>query len=562
MYNKLLFLFAVLFCCATAGATDYFVAELEGTTLTFKKTTTAPDNITSWDATNTGTGIPEWRSKNFTSVVIDPSFAEARPTSCSHWFNCYYGNVNSITGLEHLNTSEVTSMNGMFDSITLTSLDLSNFDTSNVTTMSGMFECCGNLTSLNLSSFNTSRVTDMTFMFQECNNLTALDVRSFDTSSVTSMMKMFYNCGNLASVDLTGFNTSNVTDMGEMFANCSSLTALDLSSFDCRNLTNAEGMFSSCGNLQTIYITDGLGNLDHDPISSQWMFTYCYSLSGGAGSSYTSSGAGLSGVVGRIDTGGIGTAYFSPAFSLAGAEDNTSTINKYRNCIKAKVTLADRTLYKDNSWNTICLPFDVDLTDANSPFYGATVKKLDTEAGTYDHVTGAENSTLYLNFKDEATTMTAGTPYIIKWASGDNLANPAFLPVNVNNSTNNVTSSDGKVTFTGTYAPISIASEDKSVLFMGEGNTLYYPDGESTITIGCQRAYFQLSGIEAGIPESGGDIKAFVLNFGDDADGIGRLTAFPSFSAEEWYDLGGRKLQGRPTRHGIYIHNGRKEVLK
>ena len=30
----------------------------------------------------------------------------------------------------------------------------------------------------------------------------------------------------------------------------------------------------------------------------------------------------------------------------------------------------------------------------------------------------------------------------------------------------------------------------------------------------------------------------------------------------DWYDLNGRKLEGRPTKKGVYINNGRKVVIK
>ncbi len=63
------------------------------------------------------------------------------------------------------------------------------------------------------------------------------------------------------------------------------------------------------------------------------------------------------------------------------------------------MTLADRTLYKDGAWNTICLPFDVTIAD--SPLAGATVMKL---ISSTSHLT---NGTLTLNFEDETTTMTA-----------------------------------------------------------------------------------------------------------------------------------------------------------
>lgn len=49
---------------------------------------------------------------------------------------------------------------------------------------------------------------------------------------------------------------------------------------------------------------------------------------------------------------------------------------------QAHVSLASRTLYKDDKWNTICLPFDVVLED--SPLAGATAKTLtDADDGIY-----------------------------------------------------------------------------------------------------------------------------------------------------------------------------------
>jgi hypothetical protein len=31
---------------------------------------------------------------------------------------------------------------------------------------------------------------------------------------------------------------------------------------------------------------------------------------------------------------------------------------------------------------------------------------------------------------------------------------------------------------------------------------------------------------------------------------------------DSWFDLQGRPLQGKPSKKGMYIHNGRKEVIK
>ena len=160
--------------------------------------------------------------------------------------------------LSSFNTANVTTMYGMFgDCSSLTSLDLSSFNTAKVTicgslggeTNGGMFGGCSSLTSLDLSSFNTSNVTRMTYMFYKCNSLTSLDLSSFNTSNVTDMSNMFFQCSSLTSLDLSSFNTSNVTNMGYMFYGCSSLTSLDLSSFNTTNVTNMSCMFGSCFSL-------------------------------------------------------------------------------------------------------------------------------------------------------------------------------------------------------------------------------------------------------------------------------------------------------------------------
>ena len=69
--------------------------------------------------------------------------------------------------------------------------------------------------------------------------------------------------------------------------------------------------------------------------------------------------------------------------TLANATDNTATLEDYDGKKVDSVTLSDRTLFKDGSWNTLCLPFDVDLNDASYAdaatelcLYGAEVRRL------------------------------------------------------------------------------------------------------------------------------------------------------------------------------------------
>ena len=163
--------------------------------------------------------------------------------------------VESITGLEYLDTSKVTNMWLMFGTLfKLKSLDLSSFDTSNVTNMSWMFSNCETLTSLDLSSFNTSNVELMDHMFENGGKLRTVNVSSFNTSKVTAMNSMFGTCQALISLDLTSFNTSNVTTMANMFFYCSRLTTIKVSSgWDTSNATRT-GMFSYCGTKAVTYV--------------------------------------------------------------------------------------------------------------------------------------------------------------------------------------------------------------------------------------------------------------------------------------------------------------------
>ena len=189
-----------------------------------------------------------------TRVVFDSSFAHARPTSTYAWF-FQMGNLRSITGMNYLNTSEVTDMSFMFANCQkLTSLDVSGFNTDNVTDMTEMFAATG-LTSLNLSSFNTSNVTDMTAMFYGCVGLTSLDLSSFNTKWVTSMGAMFAECSSLRSVDVSSFSTANVTSMTYMFYDCLDLTGLDLSNFNTAQVTNMYAMFANCSNLRSLDVS-------------------------------------------------------------------------------------------------------------------------------------------------------------------------------------------------------------------------------------------------------------------------------------------------------------------
>lgn len=226
-------------------------------------------------------GYPSWledeneRYATATHVVFDESFSNARPTSCGYWFISFQS-LEGIEGIEHLNTSETTSMEGMFyGCVVKNKMNLSALNTSKVKNMSNMFynaqipsvslsglDCSevtdmeamfmnASISQIDLTGLRTSKLTNMGCMFEGCQIRDNLDLSGFNTEKVTSMSSLFKNC-TATDICLTSFKTSNVTDMSSMFEGCSKLTSLDLTTFNTENVQNNCSMFKDCSSLTSL----------------------------------------------------------------------------------------------------------------------------------------------------------------------------------------------------------------------------------------------------------------------------------------------------------------------
>ena len=201
---------AFIYDLNTATTISDYVAELDATntTLTFKKFTS--DNLESIDLrrlviVNDKPMVKDMydiETKNIKNIVFDESFKTYAPTSLEHFFaGC--STLETISGLEYLNTANVKYMSDMFGGCqNLSSLDLSNFNTANVEFMDNMFNGCSVLTSLDLSNFNTKEVRYMYSMFQACSALTTIYASDeFVTTKVEIGSDMFSGCTKLKGFD-------------------------------------------------------------------------------------------------------------------------------------------------------------------------------------------------------------------------------------------------------------------------------------------------------------------------------------------------------------------------
>ncbi len=107
-----------------------------------------------------------------------------------------------------------------------------------------------------------------------------------------------------------------------------------------------------------------------------------------------------------------------------------------------------------------------------------------------------------------------------------------------------------------TIVPKTYGSYTNFILANGKYGIDWYTLSEAG-TIGANKAYLQLPTAEV----SSGRAFTWVYDDGT-ATKMERPTPDPSLYGGEWYDLNGRKLKGKPTTKGLYIHNGRKEVVR
>ena len=169
------------------------------------------------------------------------------------------------------------------------------------------------------------------------------------------------------------------------------------------------------------------------------------------------------------------------------SEANSKTIADASG-LTANVQLSGRTLQKGGLWNTLCLPFNLTSEQIqNSPLAGATIKTLSDAT-----VTGYN---VELTFGSDETSITAETPYIVKWAQGDNIADVTFENVTLVNSTEaerTIEKCDGHVKFIGYYDAFVIKPEENPTLYyLGSDDKFKYTAKERTLNA-C-RAYFQLA---------------------------------------------------------------------
>ena len=527
--------------------------------------------------------------------------------------------------LNNFNTENVTNMHSMFDSCSrLASLNVSSFNTANVTDMGLMFSACYELTSLDVSGFNTDNVTDMHGMFGGSSGLTSLDLSNFKTDKVTTMFLMFEGCLGLTSLDLSSFNTENVTKFSNMFKECSNLKTIYVGSgWSTANVAEGTSMFYGCTNLvggagtpydenHTDYtyahIDGGTSNPGYFTaknapegeatfdgkvarVSGERTLDEAFEQHGGRAEATRTIAAIIwnkESALTESDLQGITNpnllVYVNDA-SLAPSNVQNVVINGLareivltdaqdgnNNWYAPQAFVAERISYTRNfaqsttkgtsrGWESIALPFDVQTIQHESKGMIAPFNN------------SASNKHFWLrrlteNGLQAATNIEANTPYIISMPNSEEYV----ADYNLN----------GRVTFSAQN--IDVPATTTKVLALADSSIVMVPAMQRqsrsssvwALNVGEVRGqYFEGSVFERDY-RTVRPFEAYTIHRQENGQPAPRyvpiqeiagVTGIETIDREpltlnQWYDMQGRKLEGKPARKGVYISNGKKVVVK
>ena len=215
-------------------------------------------------------------------------------------------------------------------------------------------------------------------------------------------------------------------------------------------------------------------------------------------------------------------------------------------------TLGEERVGKYQAW---FLPFDYTITAADTQKF--TFYKINMIANSPDASQEATDAIwMFVKPMAEGEVLHANMPYVYKpketVTDYEFTTQNAVLKAKDTDACITMMTSEDTYTLYGTYEPTTATNADP-FYYMNIYGTLSYGDA---VTVDAFRWIMRVES------KSGVAYARRILIFDGEATGL--TTLAPTGRAEEglWYTLDGRKLDGKPSRAGIYINNGVKVVIK
>ena len=244
------------------------------------------------------------------------------------------------------------------------------------------------------------------------------------------------------------------------------------------------------------------------------------------------------------------------------AADQESNITKLteNNAKKVNIQFANRSLKKEQ-WGVLVLPFETTVREISNALGYAVVDLINPAKGDENNV----------YFKLHMGTIPANTPFMVKTDANIDLSTISYNSAAATNvdlvmgkTIVKDVDEDGKTTgeegaagtmFYGLYKPVTLSHTYQ--WFMSAGDWAKKAEGKTTKVLAL-RAYLQLA--------ANADVQNARV-FIEEPDGTTTVIKAVNVDGLEvgndgWFTLNGMKLNSVPTEKGIYIHNGKKVILK
>ena len=565
-------------------------------------------------------------------VVFDSSFADFYPTSLAYWFYGFnalknysvYEKIPAIKGMEYLNTSEVTTMQSMFDSSNIGpgDVDFSLFDTRKVTNMMSMFFNCTNIYSLDLSTFDTQNVTRTGSMFNNCKNLETIYVDdTWTMDKVSGSFMMFDGCTNLKGERGTTYD-ENHTD-AEYARVDGGASAPGYFTYNHLYPLWVKGVRVSEQNYNRIFQNQYMS--DHDGLArylddKKTLILYNVGVVDFSGDNQFAIAngwpeRGIKGIDGLtiIAAGTVNLRNTDHAMLLNDCETTIigdlrlKTDNGYGIVMKgnAKLNLLDASLSIETRRDRNCIHslsgldytkgkavVNVDHSElylTGGGIYGLYQLNLDGSYFTDVEDNGSTKQGSMFDYSVDTGSLTyGGSPYYGNVAiTFDKEAAKEFRIMNGDKNTGELLLATATMTSFGDghdmmYNPVltckteggirySYRASDNKLLFTCEGITFHLvPDPEDVSTLTSNIKSDLLPTLFDNFRSDNKYLEywalvnrynKWTLHFMPDAvTAIDGITHHPS--PNTWYTIDGQRIEGQPTHKGIYITNGRKVVIK
>ena len=323
------------------------------------------------------------------------------------------------------------------------------------------------------------------------------------------------------------------------------------SGLDCGNIVIMGGKIKATGG----YISAGIGagkNASCGDITISNKVISVTAIKGKDAPYSIGANDGMTGTVtiGKVKTGPISESPYTYYPSLDVSGDMTADLEEAMGQA-FDITFRGRKFIIDSEWNTLCLPFSMTAEQiSNSPLNNSKIVELDTEKTTLS------DGVLTIAYKT-ATEIVAGKPYMVKWvideeAEDTHIDDPIFKNVTISTAAPTAVSAAG-ISFCGAFAPLTLASGDKTRLWLDDDVRLRWASGQDE-QVSPTWCYWNLGALDAST------LNAIVVTFDDGSrpivelmDGMTDFSILSKFGEQEVNaSLEGRELSAVQQADGTW----------